>query len=175
MNAGFLTDAWRDGLTVIGLIGSMASLAGLAYAIVQIRRTKKAAEAVRETLTETRQAYWRFVVATAVKLIAETRTFVEGKNWDNAAIRFGDLADIALQMAAIGRPSNTAEGWVRLADQLRDWNTHCREVAVGARRRFNAKKWREFQTELDRRFHAWHGPFPEQPKVMGDDSAGDAS
>jgi hypothetical protein len=70
---------WSDWYTgagfVVGVLGLIISLGGFWIAIVQINKTKHAAEAAQEasfkTLAETKDSYERFVGAFATRLLSE--------------------------------------------------------------------------------------------------------
>ncbi len=161
---GFLSELWRDVLASLGAAGTLASVAGLVYAIYQIRKTKSAAEAARvaseETRTLSRQDYQRYAVANAVQFIGELKAFVAGKVWERASLRFSDLAVQASQVANLQRPNDpeTANQWEILADELRQWAQSCEKVLAG-QIKFQQGKWTKLLPRLESMFHTYHGPF----------------
>ncbi|MBI2171830.1 MAG: hypothetical protein HYU30_07430 [Chloroflexi bacterium] len=91
---------WGNLASVVGLI---ATVAGLIFAIRQINRTKMAAEAAREAATKTSQALRRQLAAPdiqyAVDLIQRLKEYHRTKKWDSAIEWYQPLR---LTLATIG-------------------------------------------------------------------------
>jgi hypothetical protein len=137
------------------------------YTIRQIRETKSAAAAARdaanETLAESRRSYQRYAASVAYRLVSEAKIHVDNKAWGQAALRLGDLADQALQLASAD------PGWGELADELRKWEADFRRISLGYKKGIAATKWNEFLVRLHREIARYHGPFPAAGQEMSND------
>jgi hypothetical protein len=76
---------------LIAIVGFGLTAAGLVYAILQIRKTKTAAEAAEEAakraLTESRRNLQRYAAGNAHRFVNEAKTHVDRQEWEKAAIR----------------------------------------------------------------------------------------
>jgi hypothetical protein len=138
-----MSEGWRDAVSITSLV---ATIVGLWYAIVQIRRTKSAANAAREAadkaLAESRRSYHRYTLANAQRFIKEAKIHVENKTWALAAFRLNDLADQAAQL--VGEDPE----WRLFANELREWEATCQGQARGLKKTFTVLKWSEFTRRL---------------------------
>jgi hypothetical protein len=159
-----LTDFWRD---LLSLVGFGLTAAGLVYAILQIRKTKSAAEAAEEAakrvLTESERNFQRYAAANAHRFVNEAKMHVNSQEWEKAATRLNDLADQAAQLAY------TDEDWRQLADDLRTWAATCMKHARG-KAKFPMNNWVAFSVRLQRKIDHYHGPFAATSEEVSDDS-----
>lgn len=168
-DTGFLNDGWRDCLAVFGVIGTLASIAGVIYAIVQIKKTKAVADAIKTVTTNMRTAtkedYHRYVVSNAVRCIGEAKAFVEGECWLQASLRLTDIAHQLSQLANIVHDDTAArQTWLRLSEDLHQWSANCQKVA-STKQRFQTRKWTSFVLDLEKTLHRFYGPFTVQFKA----------
>jgi hypothetical protein len=160
-----LTDFWRD---VVSLVGFLMTAAGLVYAILQIRKTKSAAEAAgeaaRRALLESRLSFQRYAAGNAHRFANEAKMHVDRQEWDKAATRLNDLADQVAQLAHLN------EEWRQLTDNLRNWAATCTRHAAGVKTRFAKNKWVEFAVVLQGKLDHYYGPFAPPSEGVVDDS-----
>jgi hypothetical protein len=149
-----LSEGVRD---ILALVGFVATIAGLAYAIIQIRKTKSAAEAARQAADvaadESRKAYRRHVGSHSHRFINEAKIHVENQAWNLAAARLSDLADQAAQL------SHATPEWKAVGAEIREWESRCLRLASGAKKRFLPEKWTEFLVLVQARVDDVYGPF----------------
>ena len=159
---GFLTDAWRDLITVVGFIGTLATLVGLSIAVVQVLKTKRATEAAQAamsgTLQQAKSAVGQYAMSSGRRLLSEAKLFFEAGNWSGTALRLGDLAEQAAQLAQ-SDPSNAAQ-WDSLRSRFREWETTCLRLDKGELRGSQMAKWYRFTRDAAALFDSDHGPFP---------------
>lgn len=78
-----------------GFIGSVASLIGIAFAIWQIYKTRRAAEAAKDAADYTQKFISRNLllsdVSTCTRNLEELKLFVRIERYESAQIRIGDL------------------------------------------------------------------------------------
>lgn len=160
---GLLSNFARDLIGIAGLIGTVATLIGLWIAVRQIRQTKRIAEASQEAITTTlgqaRTAFGQYVMSTSRRLLSEAKIFVDEKNWSRAALRLGDLAEQAAQLAH-SVPADDAD-WAELAKEFRQWEGTCRKLEakeVELAPNLTAK-WHRFSRDAAGQFDRHHGPF----------------
>lgn len=162
-DAGFFTNTTRDWIAVAGLIGTVATLIGLAIAVRQIRQTKKLAQvskdAITSTLNQTRSAFGQYAMSTGRRLLSEAKIFVDEKNWSRASLRLGDLAEQAAQLAH-SVPSSSQD-WTDLASDFREWEVTYRKLNAGELEPGPSLtgKWHRFTREAAAQFDRHHGPF----------------
>jgi len=153
-----LTDLWRD---VVSILGFIVTTAGLVYAILQIRKTKSAAEAAeaaaRSALAESQRNFQRYAAGNAHRFINEAKLHVDRQEWEKAATRLNDLADQAAQLGDVD------EDWRQLADELRTWASICTRHAAGSKAKFVRNKWTTFSVRLQAKIDRYHGPFTPLP------------
>src|SRR6185437_12777948 len=156
--AGFLTDFWRDVLNLAGFLGVI-------IAIVQITRTKGVADASREAsskaLEQARLAFWQYSLATVQRLLSEAKSFVDASNWQGAALRTGDLAELAAQMAQSDDSAEKAK-WGSLATEFRGWESTWRQTRVGVAAPNVLNKWHKFSMAASVQCDSHHRPFATQ-------------
>src|SRR5439155_4912931 len=116
----------------------LATIVGLAYAIVQIRKTKSAADAANDAAQQVAAAsernYRQHVAALAARLLIDAKASVEAKKWEVAAVRIGDLADQLAQLAS------TDSEWDALTAELRGVVIVLNRRAAGVGK-FAPRKW----------------------------------
>jgi hypothetical protein len=159
-----LNDFWRYLITLVGFV---LTAAGLVYAILQIRKTKTAAEAAevaaKKALTESRQNFQRYVAATAHRFVGDAKRHVSSQDYEKAATRLEDLADQAVAFMD--------EDWRQLADDLRSWAARCMKHARGVTKaKFPMNNWDDFPLRLQRMIDHYHGPFAATSEEGSDDS-----
>jgi hypothetical protein len=169
-----------DALTVwgfaVGVIGLIVGVAGFWIAIVQIRQTRKvaeagqkAAEAAREasekTLSESKDAYERFVGAFASRLLSELQRAVNSKDWRFAEIRAQDLAELLATLPDIEEPVS------RIVLELRVFGQKFASRATEGEPRFALTKWNGLLNELNTCLDRIRAPF--QRTARREDAADD--
>ncbi|GEM_PF-6895075 len=156
MHWSWLTENWRDIVTVTGFA---ATLGGFVYTIYQVRKTRSAASAAKDAasavLEESRQSFRRYSASYAHRFINEAKIHVHNEDWDKAAMRINDLADHISQMALI------EIDWGAIADDLRKWSATCSRLANNELSRFPKSKWIQFYVVLESRIDKFFGPFSE--------------
>ncbi len=159
-----LTDVWRD---LIALASAVLTVAGLVYAILQIRKTQSAAMAAKaaaeQARAESHRSFLAYAAANAHRFINETKLHVDHERWEMAAVRMNDLADQAARLVA------TDPEWTAFADELRKWAHTCTRHAAGELKKFAKPKWITFSVRLQARIDGHFGPFPEDRQEAGDD------
>lgn len=94
----------------IGIIGSVASLVGIYYAIKQINKTLEAAEAAKEAALKTRKVISRNLllsdVSTCTRIIEEIKLFVRSEKYEPALIRVTDLVSQLIQIQEVSKSSS---------------------------------------------------------------------
>jgi hypothetical protein len=162
-----LTDFWRD---VISLVGFGLTAAGLVYAILQIRKTKSAAEAAEEAakkaVIESQRNFQRYAAGNAHRYVHEAKGHVERQEWEKAATRLNDLAD------QVGQLAHMDDEWRQMADALRMWAEDCTRHARGAKSRFAKNKWAAFYLSLQAKIDLYYGPFAPTREEVPDESRG---
>ena len=152
-----LPDLWRD---LVSLFGFVATLAGLWYAIRQIRLTKTAAVAAKEAALRavegSKSDFQRYAVANAQRFFHEAIIQVDIKAWDMASIRLHDLADQIAQLAKVDPESRQL--WQALTETAREQATTMKRVA-GNEIKPQHRKWEAFKANVRRQFDVAHGPF----------------
>jgi hypothetical protein len=150
-----LNDFWRD---VVSLVGFAFTTAGLVYAILQIRKTKSAAEAAeaaaKRAILESRRNFQRYAAGNAHRFINEAKRHVDRLEWEQAATRLGDLADQVAQLV------QSDEEWRPLIDELRTWAATCNRFAAGGRGKFRSTSWVRFFVRLQAKIDNFYDPFP---------------
>ena len=93
----------------IGIIGSVASLIGIAFAYWQIYKTRQAAEAAKDASLQTQKIISRNLlisdVSNCMKHIEEIRLYVRGANYELALIRVNDLNSNLIQIQKVSESS----------------------------------------------------------------------
>ena len=161
---GFLPDSWRDLIAITSLIGTLGTLAALFFAVVQVRRTRRIAEATQETmdtvLAQARSAVGQYAMSTGRRQLSEAKLFFDANNWSAAALRMGDLAEQAAQLAQSF--SSDRQNWNDLGSMFRNWEATCRRLDRGTIQLNTnlAGKWDKFTQNAAARLDSQHGPFP---------------
>jgi len=148
-----LSEFWRDVLAVASAIITVLSLL---YAILQIRKTKSAAiaakEAVEKVHEESQRNFQRYALTNALRFMTEAKVHAESRAWDKAALRLGDLADQAAQLAYFD------EEWKQLAVELRRWEDTMKRVG-SQKANLAPMKWSAFLLRVQLKVDESHGPF----------------
>ena len=130
---GFLPDSWRDLIAITSLIGTLGTLAALVFAVVQVRRTRRIAQVTQDTmdtvLAQARSAVSQYAMSTGRRQLSEAKLFFDTKNWSAAALRMGDLAEQAAQLAQSF--SSDRQNWKDLGSMFRNWEATCRRLDRG--------------------------------------------
>jgi len=96
----------------IGVIGSVASLVGLPIAIWQIYKTRRAAEAAKNSADRTQKFISRNLllsdVSTCTRNLEEIKFFVRIERYESAQIRIGDLILQLIQVREMLESSNSS-------------------------------------------------------------------
>jgi hypothetical protein len=145
-----LTDIQRDFVSLTSLV---VTVVGLFYAIVQIRKTKSAAEAAKKALMESQGNFHRYIAGNAQRFLGEARIHIDNKEWGKAAVRISDVADQVAQF--LSSDAANAQDVVK----LRDWAANCRRLASGELTKFAILKWESFSVNIQAKIDSWHGPF----------------
>lgn len=94
----------------ISIIGSFLSLIGVIIALVQIYKTRRAAEIAKDAVLETQKAISRNLllsdVSICVKYIEEIRLYVRDERYELAQIRVNDLNSHFIQIQSLLKRSN---------------------------------------------------------------------
>lgn len=94
----------------IGIIGSLASVFGLPFAIWQIYKTRRAAEAATKAVTRTQKAISRNLllseISNCTRNTEEIKSFVRSGKYESALIRANDLISQLIQIQEISKISN---------------------------------------------------------------------
>jgi hypothetical protein len=157
------TSFWGESITLVGFV---ATLLSLYYAIRQVRDAKSAAEAARsaaqEALVKSQQNYLRYVAANSHRYVNEVIIHVDHQAWQLATLRLSDLADQISQLA-----SDDAE-WKTFSDALRTWATTTKRLHTEDLKRFARSKWEEFLLRLQAKIDSYYGPFRSTQKEDSD-------
>jgi len=89
----------------ISIIGSVASLIGIAFTYWQIYKTRRAAEAAKDASLQTQKAISRNLlisdVSNCMKHIEEIRLYMRGENYELALVRVNDLNSNLIQIQKV--------------------------------------------------------------------------
>lgn len=89
----------------ISIIGSFLSLVGVIVALVQISKTRRAAESAKEASLQTQKVISRNLslsnVSVCVKYIEEVRLYLKDGNYEIAQVRINDLISLINQIQEI--------------------------------------------------------------------------
>ncbi|HVA62885.1 MAG TPA: hypothetical protein VNF74_04100 [Terriglobales bacterium] len=131
--------------------------------MVQIFRTGSVAAATRKAVTSTldqaRADFGQFVLGSGTRLLSEAKIFVERSDWNRAAMRCGDMAELAAQLGRSAPPDGGS--WSQLGIKFREWESTWSRVAgeeLRASRNLTVK-WHTFTAEAATEFASHHGPF----------------
>jgi hypothetical protein len=164
---------WNDFYTAggfyIGVLGCVVGVAGFWIALVQIKKTQRAALAARDaankTLAETKEAYERFVAAFASRLLAELQNAANAKQWQLAHIRSHDLAELLATLPGTGHESTDAAN-IESVRSLREFGQRFAEATTSNKVLFPAKlvneRWKPLLQLLHARLDRLRAPFREQ-------------
>ena len=97
----------------ISIIGSFASLIGLAFAYWQIYKTRKAAESAEKASRQTKEAISRnlliYDISTCIKYIEEIRLYLRNDNYELAQVRSKDLISYIIQNQSLLKSFNQSD------------------------------------------------------------------
>ena len=158
--AGLLDDITRDVIAILGAIGVVLTAIGVLLAWWQMRMTtsanQAATKAALQAMDESRASYYRHVVGQMSRMLSEAIICVNGEQWQLAAVRLRDLADLMTET------SGRDDEWMKLALDL-----HTIEQALTRIGRNEiqytqrlANKWHKLQQTLRTRITADLIPFP---------------
>jgi hypothetical protein len=153
----FLRDLLSIAGVAVSVLGTLATLLGLYYAILQIRKTASAAqaasEAAKNTLEESQRNFHNYAIANANRFVNEAKIHIENGHWERAAVRLNDLADQGAQLVS------NDEGWADTVAELRDWGNICLRLKKEEIKRFPTAKWLLFLQDLQAKIDSRYGPF----------------
>ncbi|VTR95914.1 unnamed protein product [Gemmata massiliana] len=160
---------------IVGVVGLVVGVAGFWIAIVQIREARKearkgkeAAEAARDaankTLTESKEAFERFVAAHAGRLLSELQAVVTDSDWKLAELRARDLAEILATLPSTGSAA-TDGNMMELVSRLREFGHTFSEMTGKKTAKLPPKllrdKWIPLLLLLHARLDQLRAPFRE--------------
>ncbi|MDX1968964.1 MAG: hypothetical protein SFV23_17445 [Planctomycetaceae bacterium] len=152
-----------DFATVFGVVGTIATLIGLALTWVQVRGAKKAAEAARDaalaTAERARHEYVRFVISTCHRFVSEIKIYVQAEKYEAAAFRSADIAG-QLILLRVANPE-LGDNFLDKIERLREWEQTFQQAAgAGQGLSKNSRaKWGPFHHSLASAIDNLHGPF----------------
>jgi hypothetical protein len=150
-----LTESWSDGVAITGLI---ATVAGFAITLYQLRKTKSAAEAARaaaeQAFAEGRRHLHTVVTTSTHRFVNELREMVERDQWDPAGRRANDLAN---QLALLPTADTEVAGFI---DELRPWGQLFARLASGERKRRYNDRWAAFLVRIQRKLDSLQPAIP---------------
>jgi hypothetical protein len=164
-----LSEGWSDGVTITGLV---VTVAGFAVTLWQLWKTKSAAEAARaaaEGAFGEGQRHLRTIVTTSThRFVNELRDLADRGQWVPACTRANDLAD---QLALMVADDAEIAGFI---DELRDWGQRFARLATGQlKQRYNERR-AEFLLRLQRKLDSLRPSLPrtETGNDPGSETAG---
>lgn len=99
-----------DLLNWISIFGSLLSLIGVIIAIVQIRKTRRAAEAAKDASLQAQRTISRNLllsdVPTCTRNLEQIKQFVRDEKYESSQLRIGDLILELIQIQEILKSSN---------------------------------------------------------------------
>jgi aminoglycoside phosphotransferase (APT) family kinase protein len=132
----------------LGVFGTVASVLGLLYAIIQIVGTRSAAESARAAAAKTAMKLRRDRIAHALsrilEMLREIDKFALRNSWDDASTRSEALATQITDLLCILPVSD--EIWTALARSARDWSKGFADAAAG--REMNIMSWRAVRDRI---------------------------
>ena len=144
-----LAEVWSDFVAVGGFV---VGVAGFAYTIHQVRKTKGAAEAAKAAaeaaLLEAKRLFRRFVIGQTDQVFAVFCVFVEEEKWVAGALRADDLAELLAQLS---------DGSTEITDLI----DLVRSTADNLRRQKKppANKWADLKRRLNSYLDRVRSPF----------------
>jgi hypothetical protein len=149
-------------VAILTLVGTLATLAGLVLTLLQVRKTKTAAEAAKkavdETLDRLRAATGQYAVSMAKRRLIQVRELADNKNWMGVASRLDELAESTAQLAQTFPAAS--EAWMSEVGQVHEWSaTFARHASrsTGPKAK-ELEKWTAFATAMATKFDRIHGP-----------------
>ncbi|MDP2216199.1 MAG: hypothetical protein Q8J68_02790 [Methanolobus sp.] len=86
----------------VGLIGSIVSIAGLPFALLQISRTRSAAEAAKKAATQAQQSFQKNIIvadlSSCARFIGEIQSQIRSERWEAALYRINELKTVLIQV-----------------------------------------------------------------------------
>ncbi|TWT61940.1 hypothetical protein [Rubinisphaera italica] len=151
----FLNDFGRDLLTSIGGIGFILTAIGVWLAWIQIKKTNSATQAAIEALNHSRFEYNRYIINECSRLLSEGRVHSINVNWNMAAVRLSDIANLLNQLDVMDSQ------WRELSDRTRSMGKsfekiHANKSSISD----NMKgKWNKLDSELSSKISEHLKPF----------------
>ena len=145
VDPGLLTNTMRDWLTILGFLGSMASILGIVVAGWQLWKTKNATQAIQQSLAESRQKIDQWLITQAFRLLDGASENIVQSAWTPAAVRLREMSHLLRQLKQDG------DEWRELITWMDGFASTCTEMATGKGKRFPEtmrKKWREAEAVL---------------------------
>jgi hypothetical protein len=157
---GFLKPHQTDVLALVGGIGSILTAIGVLLAVWQMYRTtsanRAATEAAIAALNTSRRQYDRYVIHHASRIVAEARLFVQHDDFNIAAVRLQDLAELITQV------SGADQEWDGLALRLRQMQHSFNRIGKGEIKFPSVRsKWVELEQAVGQKLGTQIGPFPK--------------
>jgi hypothetical protein len=132
----------------IGVFGTVASVIGLAYAIIQIAQTRSAAEAARNAAIKTAEKLRKDRLARTLARILETLgeidKHVTRRAWQDASTQSESLSTQITDLVCM--LSATDQVWATLARSARDWSASFADAARGTVT--NVTLWRVVRSRI---------------------------
>lgn len=138
----------------VGVVGSVASLVGLGYTIIQVWETKALMVATKtaadDAVSELRANQYRYLLLRGGSLLGETHTHIQSRNWKIAAVRLHDVGDQCSQLAHLWQQPD--EQWRVLAEIARWWATQFNDGQNNRVLDYDVDKWSQFYGRLRDKF-----------------------
>jgi hypothetical protein len=157
--AGLLNDAARDVIAIFGVAGVVLTAIGVFLAWLQMKKTVSANEAATraalDAMAESRLNYYRYVVSQMSRLLSEAIACVNGAEWQVAAVRLRDLADLMTETGS------GDDEWKILAVEVHNMEQTLTRIGRGEiQYKGFMRKWHRLQQALRTRITADLVPFP---------------
>jgi hypothetical protein len=166
--AGLLNDTARDVIAILGAVGVVLTAIGVFLTWLQIKKTISANEAATraalDSIGESRVSYHRHVLSQMSRLFSESIVCVNGEQWQLAAVRLRDLADLMTETAT------NDDQWMKLAIDVQSMEQSLTRIGKGEIQYTKGLrgKWHKLQQTIRTRITADLIPFP-LPKEANDE------
>ncbi len=154
----FLSVDFKEG---IGLFGSVASLLGLLYTVIQLLKTKTISEETKEAANDAvdrlRTSEYRFAVTKAKSSLREIQTYLDRNEWKFAALRLRDLGEACSTLAFQGPEVDTT--WKKFTENANYWATTFVKGNSKTPPEFDSHIWSEFYLSIQMRVDTELSPF----------------
>jgi len=144
----FLTPFCRDVLTVVGGLGTILTVIGLALAWWQLRKTTSASQAALTQLNLSKQKYVEYLYTYGLRLLSDVRSSAGSDKFEQTHLRLIDLADVVLKL------STEDDSWDELLNSISEMETVFERLAKGELQyRPSLKaKWRKLEQKARLKF-----------------------